>query len=353
MEIFLAGVFVVAGGYQIVAILAALAFLMRRKRAPSRFPGVSILKPTTPGDSGDAIAIESHRRMTYAGPFEVLVSPETGPETPNRKVGKLMLLAARARYDTWVLNDSDIRVPPDYLDRVIAPLEDLKVGVVTSLFRATSDSAAGVMECVWIAVGFMPSLLVARVVGVREYGVGATLAFRRADLDRMGGFPSIAPYVADDYMLARRITELGLRAELASTVVETTIGGSWTEAWRHQVRWARTIRVSRPDGYAGIPVTHAGLWALLLLIGGAPGLAVLLAGVRVLMACLSGVAVLRCPLAARWFWAAPLLDVVAFAVWLAGLAGNSVEWQGRIMRLDREGRILPGAETIVETSVRR
>jgi ceramide glucosyltransferase len=353
MEVVLAGVFFVAAGYQLVAILAALAFLARPKRAPARFPGVSVLKPTIPGDPGDAAAIESHRRMTYAGPFEILVSPEAGAETPNRKVGKLMLLAARARYDIWVLNDSDIRVERDYLDRVVAPLEDPKAGLVTALFRASSDTPAGRAECIWIAVGFMPSLLVARVVGVREYGVGATLAFRKADLERAGGLPTLADYVADDYMLAKRITELGLRTELAATVVETTLGGAWAEVWRHQVRWARTIRVSRADGYAGIPVTHAGLWALLLCAAGAPGLAAVLAALRVGMAWVTGVAVLRCPLARRWFWVAPLLDVAAFAVWVAGLAGNTVFWQSRVMELNSEGRILPAPPTTERPAGRR
>jgi ceramide glucosyltransferase len=353
MEIFLAGVFFVAAGYQVVAMLAAIAFLVRRKPVLSRWPGVSILKPTVAGDSGDEVALDSHRRMTYAGPFEVLVSPEEGPATPNRKVGKLMLLGNRARYDVWVLNDSDIRVPPEYLDRVVAPLEDPKVGLVTSLFRASADTPAGVAESVWIATGFMPSLLVARVVGVREYGVGATLAFRKADLDRTGGFAAIAGYIADDYMLAKRITELGLRAELAPTVVETTLGGGWADVWRHQLRWARTIRVSRADGYVGIPVTHAGLWALLLLLAGAPGLAAALTGLRIAMAWISGTRVLGCPLAARFFWTAPLLDLASFAVWAAGLMGNRVIWQGREMTLSPDGRILTGAASIEQMAARR
>jgi ceramide glucosyltransferase len=188
---------------------------------------------------------------------------------------------------------------------------------------------------------------------VREYGVGATLAFRRSDLDRIGGLPALADYVADDYMLAKRITGLGLRAELASTVVETTLGGSWADVWSHQVRWARTIRVSRSDGYAGIPVTHVGLWTFLLLAAGAPVLAGCLAALRVAMAWITGVAVLRCPLAARFFWTAPLLDWLAFAVWLAGLVGDRVRWQGRTMKLSGEGRILPDGRTIEESAARR
>lgn len=330
---------VAAGAYQLVSIAAAISFLRRKRTGPTEHPGVSILKPTVPGDPGDPGALASHDRIAYGGDFEVLSSPETGPATPNRKVGKLMLLGARAKYGIWVLNDADIRVAPDYLDRVVAPLEDPRVGLVTSLFRASSDTLPGRIEAFGIATGFMPSLLVARVVGVREYGVGATLAFRRRDLDRIGGFDAIAPFVADDYVLARRITELGLRAELASTVVETRVSGGWADVWRHQVRWARTIRCSRLDGYLGIPVTHAGAWALVLGLLGYPQLMAGLILVRVVAAWVCGWLVVGCPLARRWFWAAPFWDLAAFAIWIAGLAGNTVEWQGRKLRLDGRGRI--------------
>ena len=125
-------------------------------------------------------------------------------------------------------------------------------------------------------------MLVAPLVGVREFGLGSTLVFRAADLARIGGFAALADYLADDYQLARHITGLGKRAVLAKPVVETVLGDqTWAGVWRHQVRWARTIRVSRGGGYLGLPVTHAGLWIALCLAAGLWWLAAPLAGLRI------------------------------------------------------------------------
>ncbi len=108
----------------------------------------------------------------------------------------------------------------------------------------------------------MPSTLVAQLLGVREFGFGSTLAFRADDLAAAGGFAAIADYLADDYQLANQISKLGRRALLSTYTVETSLGEStWAGVWNHQLRWARTIRASKGAGYAGLPITHAGLWA--------------------------------------------------------------------------------------------
>ena len=49
---------------------------------------------------------------------------------------------------------------------------------------------------------------------------------------------------------------------LSDVIVETHLGGGWRDVWQHQVRWARTIRVSKFGGYLGLPVTYATLWAV-------------------------------------------------------------------------------------------
>ena len=87
------------------------------------------------------------------------------------------------------------------------------------------------------------------------------MAFRRTDLARIGGFEAIADYLADDYQLGHRIHALGLKCVLSDTVVTTRLSGGWADVWRHQVRWARTIRVSKFGGYLGLPITFAAVWA--------------------------------------------------------------------------------------------
>ncbi|MEZ5355481.1 MAG: glycosyltransferase [Bryobacteraceae bacterium] len=175
----------------------------------------------------------------------------------------------------------------------------------------------------------------------RNSGLGSTLVFRRQDLDAIGGFQSIAAYIADDYQLAKRITQLGRRVHLSKTVVETTLGdgATWSGVWNHQLRWARTIRVSR-GAYAGLPVTFATLWALAALA--TPGLA-LLGGLtlaaRFAVAIAAGWGILGSRLVLFYAPFIPLRDLWGVAIWAAGLFGSKVRWRDRSIKLRRDGKI--------------
>lgn len=362
--IWIAAAAAIAGLYQLVAIAASLKHLFSPEPPSGPLPPVSILKPVRGRDPHFYEAIRSHALIDYPE-FEILFGvreagdpavediqrliaefPQVpirlvcgGYETANGKVGILMRLAEEARFPVLLVNDSDIRVPPDYLRRTAGPLMATGAGLVTCLYRATADSWAGRWEALGIATGFVPGVLVAPLAGVREFGLGSTLAFRAEDLTRIGGFAALAGYLADDYQLAKRITALGKPALMAKVVVEIFLGDAgWRGVWKHQVRWARTVRVSRGGGYAGLPVTHAGLWALVALAAGHPLIAAGLAALRVAGGLAAGWGVLRSPAAL----AAPLIplwDLWAFAVYAAGLVGNTVEWRGDRLRLNRDGTI--------------
>ncbi len=238
-----------------------------------------------------------------------------------------------------MVNDADIRVAPDYLARVTAPLADPRVGLVTCLYRPVGDSFAARFEGLGVATDFAPSALVARLLGVDEFAMGSTLAFRREDLDRIGGFAAVADYLADDYQVGHRIHALGLKCVLSDVVVETHLGGGWRQVWQHQVRWARTIRVSRFGGYLGLPITNATLWAAVAVACGRWDLGIALLAIRLVMAFASGWGVLRSRDVLYLWWLVPARDLFGFAVWVAGLFGDSVVWRGQRLRLDRDGRI--------------
>jgi ceramide glucosyltransferase len=355
----------VAGVYQLLAILASLRQIFRREKPAGGLPPISILKPIRGLDPGFYCAIRSHAAQDYPE-FEILfgVADLADPAVPairqlqaqfpereirlihchtvapNGKVGVLIDLAREARHRLLLVNDSDIRVQPDYLRRIVAPLKDPRVGLVTCLYRAVASGFTARLEALGIATDFAPSTLVAPFAGVREFGLGSTLLFRAADLQHAGGFEAIADYLADDYQLARRITGLGLRIHLSKVVVETSLqGDSWLDAWRHQLRWMRTIRVSRFDGYLGLPVTFATLWALVAGLAGYWWLAAPLLALRMLMALTAGVGVLRCRITVRYFLLAPLRDLIGVALWIAALWGNTVRWRDRHLRLLPGGRL--------------
>jgi ceramide glucosyltransferase len=182
--------------------------------------------------------------------------------------------------------------------------------------------------------------MVARLLGVVEFALGSTMVMRAADLARVGGFAAVAEYLADDYQLGRRITAAGQRVEFAPMVVETHLGGeSWGEVWSHQLRWQRTIRVSRRFGYYGYAVTHATLWSLAAIAAGAWQIGLAVLALRLFAGWVSAACVLHDRASARRILLAPLRDLWGFAIWTAGLFGNTVDWRGQRLRLHPDGRI--------------
>lgn len=362
---------VVAGGYQLFAIAACLWHLRRRSASlPLLNPPVSILKPIRGSDPGFYAAIRSQAIQEYPQ-FEILFGirdPDdpAAPEiqrlihdfptipirlivcsqgAPNRKVGVLMDLAREARHPLFIVSDSDITVPVGYLRDVTAPLADPSIGLVTCLYRAEASDWPSRFEALAISTDFAPSTLVAPFVGVSEFGLGSTLAFRREDLDRIGGFAAIAGHLADDYQIGRKLHSLGLRNLISGVVVSTRLSAeSWRAAWQHQLRWARTIRLSRGGGYAGLPVTFATFWAAVAAACGLWWVALALLAIRFAMAITSGWFVLRSADVWKYFYLIPLRDMCGVAIWAAGLFGDTVEWRGRRLKLDAEGRIIAADE---------
>lgn len=325
-------------------------------------PPLSVLKPVHGRDPRFYEAIFSHAAQDYPV-FEILfgltnpkdpaladierlqrefpgrrieiVIVET--DAPNAKVGVLAELARRARHSLLLVNDSDIVVEPGYFQAAAAPLRDPRIGLATCLYRAQSESWAAHCEGLGIATEFAPSVLVARFLGQAEFALGSTMVFRTDALRRIGGFQSLAKYLADDYQLGRHIRQLGYRIEFAPVVVETHLGAeSWGQAWRHQLRWSRTIRVSRPAGYFGYVVTHATLWALVALAAHQWWAGALTLAIRMFAGVLVGAAILKDRGVWRRFWLIPLRDLFGFAVWVGGAFGHRVQWR------DRSLTLLPG-----------
>ncbi len=312
-----------------------------RSHASQRYPAFEILFGVS--DPDDA-AIEDIRRLQseFAHiPISLHVIPT---DAPNPKTGVLAGLARRARHPILLVNDGDIEVPPNYLREVVATLAIANTGLATCLYRAAADSWPARAEALGIATEFAPSVLVARLLGVAEFALGSTMAFRAAALQQVGGFEAIAPYLADDYQLGCRIHRLGYRIRLAPSIVQTNLGAAtWPQVWRHQVRWSRTIRVSRAPGYYGYAITHATVWALVALAAGAWWAAAAAIGLRMIAGIWIGAAILQDRNTLRYFWLIPLRDLFGFAIWVAGLFGDRVLWRGRTLRLSRDGRIETGA----------
>jgi len=355
-----------AAAYFLLALIAALRWLAQEPSGAAAVPPLTLLKPMYGSDPRLYDALRSHALQDYPE-FEILfgisnprdaalediarlqrefpalpmrvIRVET--DAPNPKAFVLSQLAKHARYSLLVINDDDIVAGPGYFRLVASALEDPRAGLVTCLYRATASSWPARMEALGIATDFVPSVLVARLLGVVEFALGATMALRAETLREIGGFEPIASYLADDYQLGLRVARAGYRIVFAPAVVETGLGSaSWAEAWRHQLRWSRTIRVSRSGGYYGSIITHATFWALVAFAAGQWWAGTAALSFRLLAGWLVATRVLQDRAAARRFWLMPLRDLFGLAVWVGGCFGSTIYWRGRKLRLVRGGKII-------------
>jgi ceramide glucosyltransferase len=362
--------------YNLLCIWSA-ARLLRERRAAGRgarpTQAVSILKPLKGTDPGMYESFRSHCLQDYPD-YEIIfgVSAPDDSAIPlvqqlktefpqrtirlmvcqenlgaNTKVSTLAQMILQARCDYVVVNDSDIRVGTNYLNNVCAPLNDKGIGLVTCLYRSVPGPTLGSrLESIGISSDFVPGVLAARTVegGIR-FGLGSTLAFRRSDLDAIGGFELFADYLADDYEIGKRIAGTGLQVRLSEEIVETFLPPyTLAEFWKHQLRWARTIRNSRPWGFLGLIFTFAMPWALFALLGArgaasAWGLLAAAFSVRVLAALVIGRGVLNDRQVHRQMWLIPLRDLFAAFVWLASFGGSTVVWRGARFHL-KNGKVV-------------
>ncbi|HWW83899.1 MAG TPA: bacteriohopanetetrol glucosamine biosynthesis glycosyltransferase HpnI [Vicinamibacterales bacterium] len=292
-------------------------------------------------------AIDVVRRLMENHPersIRLLIGvPELGSSS---KVNKLCRLTHEARHDLLVISDSDVRVTPEYLQTVVAPFRDPSVGAVTCLYTGSSEGhLADDLEALGIATDFAAGVLAAwNLEGIR-FTLGATMATRRQRLEEIGGFEAVVDYLAEDFQLGHRIAALGYRVELAPYVVSSECAaGDLRSYFQHQLRWAITVRHSRPWGYAGLLLTQGLPWAVAaVLTVRTSAVATAYFGayltLRVLMAwtvakwALGDVGVVK-----KW-WLLPVRDALAFAVWGAGLFVNRVHWRGRDF-IVRHGRLI-------------
>jgi len=264
----------------------------------------------------------------------------------NLKVSNLANAATAAKYPLLLIADSDIRVGSDYLPRVIQPLRDKSVGVVTCLYRSLVQGWVAAFEAIEISTKFHPSVLVARQLDGINFALGSTILIRTAALEAIGGFVAVADYLADDYQLGHLPAQVGYKVVISDYVVEHVLGKvSMTDLIQRQTRWTRCTRVSRPWGYLGLIFTHGTVTSLLFLL--ATGGAILgwtVFGItwstRLIMAWIVGVRSLKDPVARKFLWLVPLRDLLSFGLWCYSFVGNTIEWRGRRLKLTKGGKLV-------------
>jgi ceramide glucosyltransferase len=368
-------------------------------RSSAPLPAVTLLKPLKGADEHTEACLRSWFAQDYAGEIQILfgVAEVNDPacgivkkllvEFPQRdaqlivcperlgtsaKVSKLAQLEIRSKTGLIVISDADVKVPSDLLANLVAPLiagigapvsepgrfcpdhpqraesetgAPPPVGLVCCFFQhANPTTLAMRWEAVAINADFWSQVLQSRSLRPLDFALGAVMATRRDRLAEIGGFRALVDYLADDYQLGQRIAQHGHRIELCPVVVECWSSPmDWGAVWRHQLRWARTIRVCQPLPYFFSLLSNATFWPLLWLAV-APALISVATGVGFLLVRILTAADLQRRLTrssghVRDVWLVPVKDLLQAILWALAFAGNRIEWRGERYAVRRDGTI--------------
>jgi ceramide glucosyltransferase len=295
-------------------------------------------------DQADAALAVVERVRARFPDADIAVVVDPTQHGPNRKVGNLINMLPAAKHDVLAIADSDLHVGPDYLERLVAALERPRTGLATTLYTGlpAAPGLPGALGAMAITHYFLPGALLARGMG-RQDCLGATMMLRRETLARIGGLQALVAHLADDNALGRLVRGLGLAVRLAATVPATTVPETTLAAlFRHELRWARTIRTLEPAAFAASSVQYPLVWsalALLLSWGAAWALVLCVAAWAVRALAARGIDRAMAPfqpgLAFRApLWLLPLRELMSMAVTIASYAGRRVDWRGHTLRAD-------------------
>ena len=365
--------------YYFIAIFSSWRYFRQPVNAPSRQPDalftppVSILKPIRGLDPDAAENLASFCRLDYPE-FEILfcVDPDdqavlavlakltadfpqcrirvlygSGRVAANDKVAKLARLVNDAAHEVVVISDSDVRVRPDYLRRMTAPLRDSKVGAATCFYLPTEVSTwTDHLQSVGMTSDFYAGILVAWQLDGVKFALGPTIATTRARLNGFGGYAELENRPADDLLVGRLIAEQGYEVVLLNYSIETVCDyASLGDLLHKRLRWIVVMRHMRPWGHLGLLLTLGLPWSLAA-VAMHPSAAVAagyLGGylvLRIAMTWIIGIHGLRQSGLWKQMPLIPVWDAVSFAIWLTSFGRNSIRWRGAEYYI-RDGRLVP------------
>ena len=301
-------------------------------------------------DAGLAIAREVARRYPQVPARFFWTNGQ--PPYINAKVASMEKMTAEAAYTILVISDSDVRVTPDYLRAVARPFADERVGAMTCLYRGVAADGGlwSRLEAVGMSVEMTAGVLVANMLEGMQFVLGPTMAVRRECVERMGGMGSMGDYCSDDYILGNEVFKQGRTVMLSHHAIDHMIlNTGFADSIKHQVRWMKSTRFSRPKGHFGTALTFSMPFGLL-------GMAAAWAMGHPV----AGTAILSWAVVTRWIiaYAAgrevvrdrnwldllvlfPIRDLMGFGFWAASYFSSRILWRGRNFELTEGGRMRP------------
>ena len=372
-----------SSAYSGLVIAGLWRFLARRRAArPAFLPPVSLFKPLHGAEPNLEAHLETFFQQDYPE-FEIIfgarIPADAGlqaarrvaaryPNVPvrfvltgepwhvNAKVSTLELMERTAAHDIFVVSDSDVRVSRNYIREVVAPFAEKSVGAVTCLYRGVADQGLwSKLEAAGMSIEMTAGVLVADLMEGMQFTLGPTMAVRRSCVREIGGFGALGAYCADDFVLGNAIASNGHTVVLSTHAIDhVVLNTSFVDSQKHQIRWMKSTRFSRPKGHLGTCLTFSVPFGLLAAAAAwamgdhqlALSLLAFSVGSRAALAALVGAVVVRDRHVLRTSLLYPVRDLFGFFYWAASYGNNEIVWRNQIYRLAPGGLMVAPHEAL-------
>lgn len=255
----------------------------------------------------------------------------------NPKLNNMVKGWEGAAHERIVFADSNVLMPRDYLQRLLAAW-DAKAGLVCSPpVGSRPHGFFAELECAFLNTFQARWQVTADTVGY-GFAQGKTLFYRRDILEAAGGIRALAAELAEDAATTKIVRAAGLRVRLVDAPFEQPLGlRPFLEVWGRQVRWARLRRATFPWLYLGEFIASA----LSPMLIGALALAFIAPAALPVYAVLylaiwyAGEAMLAASAGWHLSWRMPaawlLRDALLLGVWVEGWRPAKFTWRGNEM----------------------
>ncbi len=365
-----------AAAYSLITLWCGWSFFIDKKvkregNLKKALP-VTVMKPVKGMDEGSYENFASFCLQNYDAPVQLLFSL-SDPDDPalsvirrliknfpdhdisisinekihglNYKISNLINAFPLVKNDIIIICDSDIRVENSFLNSVVSHFSDSTVGLVTSPYRTSKVyGISTAFEALAFTTEMVPNVVTALKLEGLSFALGAAMTFRRQALEDIGGLDALVDFLADDYQLGNKIYHAGWKLLLDDQFVESVLKPeTLSNILSRQLRWARTMRVSRPIGYLASGITLPGLGILATLAAGSIPAALtsvaFLYLIRFSVATFFSRKCIEDKLLPAWLWLLPFRDLLAFSSWLLAFTGNSVTWRGHRFKVLQNGKL--------------
>ena len=298
------------------------------------YPDYEIVFCAARGDDAAVPLVEALIAAHPVVPAKLLIGDDAGSVNP--KLNNLIKGWDAAQHSWIVMADSNVLMPPDYLQRLLSRWRDDTGAVCSMPIGSSPETFWAELECAFLNTLQARFQYVAETLG-QGFAQGKTMLFRRELIDDAGGLRMLAAETAEDAATTKAVRAAGRHVHLVDGPFEQPLGRRGAgEVWSRQVRWARLRRMSfvwlfLPEAVVGSVFPALALALAVPALGVEPAAAVIAMlalwfGAELALARIAG-----WRLSPRMVPALLLRDLLLPALWIAAWLGDGFVWRGNAM----------------------